>query len=215
MSVTITTADFVGLLSDAIPFAFGDDDLPALNSILLWWDGEKLHTQATDRYRLAWASWHPDDEPEREYQGDIFNQPGSGDDPWTVLIPLADAQHLVKTYKLPPKEAFVPLTVEADVNRLTVKRSRDTGYPAIRTDIDCRDLEGFPDLPKLLSGFDVVSKVDGLALNPKLIADFAKVRSRGCPLSLRFTGEDSAVLVSIGERFVGSIMPVREGGEAA
>jgi hypothetical protein len=30
MAVTITTADFVGLLSDAIPFAFGDDALGAL-----------------------------------------------------------------------------------------------------------------------------------------------------------------------------------------
>ncbi len=215
MTVTITTADFVGLLSDTIPFAFQDDDLPALNSILLWWDGDKLHTQATDRYRIAWASWHPDDEPEREYQGDIFNQPGSGDDPWTVLIPLADAQHLVKTYKLPPKEGHVPLSVETDVNRLTVKRHRDTGYPAIRTDIDCRDLDGFPNLVELLAGLDVVSKVDGLALNPKLIADFSKVRTRGGPMSLRFTGEVSPVLVSIGERFVGSIMPVNEGREAA
>lgn len=214
MTVTITTADFVGLLSDAIPFAFGDDDLPAINTVRLHWDGTMLHAQATDRYRIAWSKWHPDDEPERDYQADLLAQVGSGDDPWQVLIPLDEAQHLVKTFKLPPKEAFAVLTLDVDVERLTVKRSRETGHCAIRVDVEGRDVADWPDVNSFLSSHDVVSKVDGMALNPKFIADFAKVRSRGCPLSLRFTGDDSAVLVSIGERFVGSIMPVREGGES-
>lgn len=215
MTVTITTADLIGLLGDTIPFAFPDDDLPSINAIRLWWDGDMLHTQATDRYRIAWSSWSPDDEPERDYQADLLAQVGSGDDPWQVLIPLDEAQQLVKAFKLPPKEAFAPLTLDADVNQLTVKRSRDTGHCATRIDVEGRDLADWPDVSKFLEAHDVVSKVDGLALNPKFLADFAKVRSRGCPLSLRFTGDDSAVLVSIGERFVGSIMPVREGGEAA
>lgn len=212
MTVTITTADFVGLLGDTIPFASGDDELPFLNSVRIFWDGDKLHMQATDRYRIAWASWHPDDEPEREYQGDIFNQPGSGDEPWSILVPLADAAHLVKTYKLPAKEGHVPLTVECADGRLSVRRHRDTGYPAIRTDIEslsAGDTTHFPDIAKALADHDVMAKVDGLAFTAKLVADFAKVRPRG-PMSLRFTGEESPVLVSIGERFVGLVMPVRE-----
>jgi hypothetical protein len=127
MSLTITTADFTGLLGDVIPFALADDDLPILNAVHLYWDGHQLHAQATDHRRIGWASWHPDDAPERDVQGDIFHQPGSGDPPWQILIPLADAAHLVKTYKLPPKEAVrVPLTLDIVFGRLTVERERDS-----------------------------------------------------------------------------------------
>ncbi|GGM53709.1 hypothetical protein ACFFX1_54720 [Dactylosporangium sucinum] len=213
MSLTISTADFLGLLGDTIPFAFDDDDLPAINSINLVWDGDKLHTQATDRFRMAWSSWHPDDDPERDVQGDIFNQPGSGDDPWQILIPVDDAGHLVKTYKLPVKESFAPLTLDVFDGKLTVKRHRDTGHPAITTVIEGRMME-FPDLRQALANADVVSKVDGIAFTAKLLADFAKVRPRG-PFELRFTGEHSTTLVTIGERFVGAIQPVQLGDERA
>lgn len=211
MSVTITTADLIGLLGDTIPFAGTDDELPAINSINLFWDGDKLHAQATDRYRIAWSSWHPDDEPEREYQGDIFNQPGSGDDPWQILIPLDDVQHLVKTYKLPAKEAFAPLAVDVHDGQLTVKRHRDTGHPAITTVIDGR-MDVYLNLAEALAKADVLEKVEGIAFTAKLLADFAKVRPRG-PMLLQFTGEAGPVLVTIGERFVGSVMPVRTGDE--
>lgn len=208
MTLTISTADFVGLLGDTIPFAADDDETgPALNSINLVWDGDKLHTQATDRYRIAWSSWHPDDEPERDIQGDIFNQPGSGDDPWQILIPLDDAAHLIKTYKLPAKESYAPLTLDVHDGQLTVKRHRDTGHPAITTVIDGR-MDVFPDVQKMLSEADVVAKVDGVAFTAKMLADFSKVRPRG-PFELRFTGGHSPALVTIGQRFVGAIQPVR------
>lgn len=210
MSLTITTADFTGLLSDVLPFALADDDLPTLNAVHLMWDGYQLHAQATDHRRIAWASWHPDDQPERDVQGDIFHQPGSGDPPWQILIPLADAAHLVKTYKLPPKEAVrVALTLDMVLGRLTVERERDSGHPAITTEIEARPGD-FPDVRAMLAKVDVVQPVDGLAFTSKLLADFAKVRPRG-PLELKFTGDRSPVLVTIGERFVGAIQPVRMG----
>ncbi len=209
MSLTISTADLVGLISDVLPFAFDDDELPALNSINVFWDGSKLHTQAIDTIRFAWASWHPDDEPERDVQGDIFNQPGSGDDPWQILIPRDDAAHLVKTYKLPVKESFAPLTVDVADGKFTVKRHRDTGHPAITTVIDGR-AEEFPDVAGLLGKSDVLSKVDQVAFNAKYLADFAKVRPRG-PMQMQFTGETATTVVTIGERFVGAIQPVKLG----
>jgi hypothetical protein len=208
MSLTITTADFTGLLGDVIPFALADDDLPILNAVHLYWDGHQLHAQATDHRRIGWASWHPDDAPERDVQGDIFHQPGSGDPPWQILIPLADAAHLVKTYKLPPKEAVrVPLTLDIVFGRLTVERERDSGHPSITTEIDNRPGE-FPDVRALLAKWDAAEAVQGLAFTAKLLADFAKVRPRG-PLELKFTGDRTPVLVTIGERFVGAISPVR------
>lgn len=210
MSLTITTADFTGLLGDVIPFAFPDDDLPILNAVNLAWDGEQLHAQATDHRRIAWSSWHPDDEPDTDVQGDLFHQPGSGDDPWQVLVPLDDAVHLVKTYKLAAKEAVrVPVTLDVGLGRLTVERDRDSGHPAITTVIESRPGE-YPNPRAILSGFDAVNPVDGLAFTAKLLADFAKVRPRG-PLQMKFTGEGKPVLVTIGERFVGAIQPIRLG----
>ena len=209
MSLTITTADFTGLLGDVLPFALADDDLPVLNAVHLMWDGRQLHAQATDHRRIAWASWHPDDAPERDVQGDIFHQPGSGDPPWQILIPLADAAHVVKTFKLPAKEAVrVPLTLDVVLGqRLSVERFRDDGHPEITIVIDNRPGE-FPDVRNMLSKVDGIAPVEGLAFTAKLLADFAKVRPRG-PLELKFTGDRSPVLVTIGERFVGAIAPVR------
>lgn len=211
MSLTITTADFVGLLGDTIPFALPDADLPHLNAVRLFWDGTQLHAQATDQFRIAWSSWHPDDEPERDIQGELFNQPGSADEDWSVLVPLDDAAHLVKTYKLPAKEAFAYLTLDVDRGRLAVSRSRETGHPAITTVIDGRAGE-FPDLGKALAAADTIVEVEGVAFSARMLADFAKVRPRG-PLELKFTGEKSPTLVTIGERFTGAIMPVRVGAE--
>lgn len=208
MSLTITTADLCGLLGDVLPFALADDDLPVLNAINLTWDGGQLHAQATDHRRIAWASWHPDDAPEQDVQGDIFHQPGSGDPPWQILIPLADAAHLVKTYKLPAKEAVrVALTLDVVLGRLTVERDRDSGHPTITTVIEARPGE-FPDVRGMLGKLDTVEPVDGLAFTAKLLADFAKVRPRGA-LEFKFTGEDKPALVTIGDRFVGAIAPVR------
>lgn len=208
MSLTITTADFTGLLGDVIPFARTDGPVEVLKTVNLAWDGEQLHAQATDHFRIAWSSWHPDDDPDEDAQGDIFYDLGSGDDPWSVLVPIEDAVHLVKTYKLPVKEAVVaPLTLDVAAGRLTVKRDRESGHPAITTDIGGLPAE-FPDVRGILAKHDGLARVDTIAFTAKMLADFAKVRPRG-PFELRFTGDRSPALVTIGERFVGAIQPVR------
>ncbi|WBB94237.1 hypothetical protein [Verrucosispora sp. WMMC514] len=211
--ITIPTGELTGILADCIPFVFPDSDLPAINCVRVEWDGDMLHALATDRYRIAWSTWHPDDDPDIESQDDLFTTWGSADDPWTATITLDDAKELVKVFKLPAKEQRVPLTVEFAGGQVTVRRDRDTGYTALRLDIPDQ-LAEFPDVRKLLADGDRVEPVPGLAFNAKYLADFGKVRQRAA-MQLSFTGSKTLAHVAIGKRFTGAIMPVTEGAEAA
>lgn len=210
--ITVPTEDLVGVLSDVVPFAHPDNDLPSLNAVRLDWDGTMLHAQATDMLRIAWSSWHPADEPEGESQDDLFTKWGGADDPWATLVPLDDAKHLIKVFKLGAKELRVPLEVDYAGGSVTVKRSRDTGYSALSARVEGR-MDEFPDVAKFLAEADVVTSVVSVAFGAKLIADFSKVRPRG-PMELTFTGATSLTHVRIGERFIGAIAPTRVGDDA-
>jgi hypothetical protein len=215
--ITIPTAELVGVLSDAIPFASKDEDFPALNAVRLHWDGDMLHAQATDRYVLGWSQWDPSDDPDRDEQEDLFTKWGGADDPWTILLPLADATDIVKVFKLGPKEGWTPLTIDLIDGRLKVMRHRDTGHSAITQVVEGLDAE-FPKLDELLRAANMFDTTDGLSYDAKRMALFARVRPRG-PMRLTFTagpgGGPGLTHVQIGERFNGAIMPVREKDDEA
>lgn len=204
--ITIPTGDLVGILSDVIPFANPDDEFPTLHSVRLEWSGTALHAFASDRYRVGWSAWSPDDDPYEERQADLFTEWGGVDEPWQATVALDDVKHLVKTFKLSGKGVYyVPLTVEHVSRAVRIQRGKDTGHSAISNTVE--DLfVPYPDLRDLLATHDTVSPVTGGAFNAKYLADFAKVRPRG-PLHLRFTS-NRFVHISIGDRFVGAIMAV-------
>lgn len=205
--ITIPTGDLTGVLSDVIPFAFPKDDFPMLNVVRLEWDGHALHTLTTDRYRVGWSTWEPGDVGKfEEVQDDLFADWGSGDDPWACTLALADAAEIAKVFKLSHKESQVPLTVdyEADRRRLTVKRAKETGHSAITISAEDTFEANFPDVRTLLANADKLAARREVEYTAAFLADFAKVRPRG-PLSMRHTR--SLTHVSIGERFVGAIMP--------
>lgn len=205
--ITVPTGDLVGILSDVIPFASTDEDDEILRSVRIEWDGKAMHTLATDRYRLAWSTWDPNDDHEEEHQDSLFTDWGGADNPWAATIGLYDAKHLVKTYKLGAKELWVPLTVEAGDRVVKVVRQRDSGHSAITT-VAADLFITYPDLRALLANNDIAVPTDQLQFTAKYLADFAKVRPRG-PLSMMLTGPHGLVHITIGERFVGAIQPVR------
>jgi hypothetical protein len=213
VTVTIPTGELVGVLSDAIPFASKDEDFPAINAVRPRWDGAMLHAQATDRYVLGWSQWDPDDDPDRDEQEDLFTDWGGADNPWTILLPLADAVDIVKVFKLGPKESWTPLTIDHVDGRLKVVRHRDSGHSAITQVVEPLDAE-FPNIAELLTKANLYDTTDGLSYDAKRLALFAKVRQRG-PMRLTFTAAANSdrpglTHVQIGERFNGAIMPVRE-----
>lgn len=209
--ITIPTGDLVGILSDVLPFAFPDDDLPAKHAVRIHWDRELLHAITTDGYRAAWSTWAPNEMAEGEqHQDDLFTDWGSGDDEWYCTIALPDAKELARVFKLGPKEYQVPVTVdyEADRRRLTVKRAKDTGHSAITISAEDLFTDEFPNVPQLLDKAGATRSRTTVEYNAKYLADFAKVRARG-PLQMRHTKR--ITLVSIGPRFVGAIVPVGRG----
>lgn len=210
--ITIPTGDFVGILSDVIPMADSSKDATLTRSVRLEWDGDELHAFATDRFHLGWGSWGPDDEPAEDHQPDMMTEWGGGDEPWGITVRLDDAVHLVTVFKLKGKGVYyVPLTLDHLGGSVRVQRSHDTGHTALSETVKGYGFSfTFPDLRALLAKNDVVESTPGLTFNAKRLAHFAKVRPRG-PMVMRFTGPDGLVHISIGDRFVGAIMPVREG----
>lgn len=207
--IIVPTGELVGILADVIPFAATDKDLPSVNAVRLEWDGQHLHALATDRVRVGISTWDPDDDPEEDAQDDLFTEMGGADDAWAVVMPLPDAKDMVSAYKLDAKGYNVPLTVDAEPGRVKVVRSRDTGHSAITMAVDCPLSLEFPDVRAILDKAQDAQPFASICYTAKALADFAKVRPRG-PLKLTFTGERGLTRVSIGERFLGAIVPVRE-----
>lgn len=210
--ITIPTGELTGILADVATFASPDDEILKLHSVHVEWDGEALHTMATDRYVLGWSRWFPSDiGPGEETQDDLFTQWGGTDDPWVVDLALPDAKELVKVFKLPSKEGRVPLTLtfdqEGDKRRLVVSRGRETGYSGITIVAEDTDA-GFVDVREMLAKAAQARSVEDVVYAAEKLAGFAKVRPYG-PMRLRFTGAEKLTHVSIGERFTGAIIPLR------
>lgn len=210
--ITIPTCELVGIIADVVTFASTDKEYPAINAVRIYWDGDNLRTEATDRYIIGRAFWHPGDDPEIDVQEELGTDWGGADDPWSVVVPLADAKDIVSVFKLPPKEGWAALTVELiDDHRLKIVRHRDTGHSAL-TQVIAGSEAAFPNVYALIKDalFDV--EIGQVAFNAKAIAGFAKVRQRG-PLQLSFSGENKMARVTIGARFDGAIMPIRTSAE--
>lgn len=214
MTITIQTGQFVGLLEDAMPFAFPKDDMPSVNVVRLEWDEEMLHASATDMLRTARSSWHPDDDekgsdskkPLIPAYGDL----GGADDRWVVFMRLADAKSLAKHFTLPKTDAAVPITLDHNNGRLRVDRSADTGQQAVRVDVETHFVE-FPELTKLFDADPTPEPVEEIPYVGRHLGDFCSVRQRG---QFVMTFADKITYIHIGERFVGTLRPDRTGQQS-
>jgi len=213
------TCEFVGCLADVLPAA-GDKDYESLHAVQIVWTGEKFYAQATDRSVIARSYWDEGVEPDRDVDEDMFVDWGSADDPWSAVISWPDAKDLVAKFKLPPKLGWAALSVEYVNHRyVRVTRSRDTGLSQLVQQVDAR--------PELTNAFpaDMIAEVlygraDAWQIEQREIAypladlsRFAGVRPRG-PIALTFytndKGRHGATRVTVGERFVGAVLPIRD-----
>jgi len=205
--ITIPTGELTGLLSDVLHFAFPEDDLPHVNCVRIEWDGDMLHAEATDTLHAARSSWHPDDIDGRDDQPTLTNPLGGDDDRWVVIAAYDDVKEAVKDYKLPSKEAGVPLTLVYDGMSLTIRRSRDTGHTDKKITLEGRMVE-FPPVGKLLDEPVQEVPVGNIRYSGAAVARVGQVRQRGL---MHMTFGAQRTRVTIGDRFVASLSPDRSG----
>lgn len=208
MTITIRTADLVGILTDVIPFAADIPELPHINAVRMEWDGEMLHAEATDTLHAARSSWHPDDDASgSSKQATAFDILGGADNPWALIVRYDEAKEIVKDYRLPTKEADCLLTLDYNRGALTIRRSRDTGHAAKQFVAEGRMVE-FPRVGAWLDGDMVQATVQQIQYSGAVFARVGQVRQRGL---MRMVFGTKWTRVTIGDRFVATLSPDRSG----
>lgn len=213
MTTYIPTGDLTGLINDVAALAGQDKEVPRTHAIRIDFDGECVHTQATDDMRSGVSTWHPDDLSEEAMQEGLFSRRGGRDDPWSIVVSLPDALEVAKKFKLPDKSGWVPLGLDyipgiGSEHRLKIARNTDTGHTGLSMVLLDRDVD-FPDLRVVLGATPLPQPVAEVEFNGEALAAFGQVRQRGGGLKLAFTGADTQTLVTVGDRFRGGILPIR------
>jgi DNA polymerase III sliding clamp (beta) subunit (PCNA family) len=159
------------LLEGVSTHAGRDKSLPTLNAVEIEGGGGLLVARATDRYRLI--------------EGGARALDGSLD---KALISLEDIKRIIALTKA-HKAHRVGLTRIA--NALTVSALGDSLTVTL--------LEGkFPPTAHLFDKSEgEPSAIEGVAFNPALMADYAKIAGKGAAIKLYFTGEGKPMRVRI------------------
>jgi DNA polymerase III sliding clamp (beta) subunit (PCNA family) len=159
------------LLEGVSTHAGRDKSLPTLNAVEIEGGGGLLVARATDRYRLI--------------EGGARALDGSLD---KALISLEDIKRIIALTKA-HKAHRVGLTRIA--NALTVSALGDSLTVTL--------LEGkFPPTAHLFDKSEgEPSAIEGVAFNPALMADYAKIAGKGAAIKIYFTGEGKPMRVRI------------------
>ena len=174
------------LLEGVSTHAGRDKSLPTLNAVEIEGGGWAFTARATDRYRLI--------------EGQARALEGSLD---KALISLEDIKRIIALAKA-HKPNLVNITRLG--NALTVSSLGDSLTVTL--------LEGtFPPTEDLFNKSEgEPSPITGVAFNPALMADYAKIAGKGAAIKLYFTGEGKPMRVRItGDKIIwrALLMPMR------
>ena len=174
------------LLEGVSTHAGRDKSLPTLNAVEIEGGGGAFTARATDRYRLI--------------EGQARALEGSLD---KALISLEDIKRIIALAKA-HKSNLVNITRLG--NALTVSSLGDSLTVTL--------LEGtFPPTADLFAKSEgEPSPIEGVAFNPALMADYAKIAGKGAAIKLYFTGEGKPMRVRItGDKILwrALLMPMR------
>lgn len=189
MSVQLMTTELVRILKDAQLFAHGDNMIPIINAVHLELRGEELIAVGTDRFMLGASKTEVDE--------------ATG--PFVAALPLRQVKTIIQMAGA-CKQAFskVALDVNDDKIRVAFSSGETLMLPA--------ELEAGAHVAwlKLLESAEDSPPSKAMDLNPQLLARFARVSAnRATRMRLHFFGYAKPIRVSIGEAFVGMVMPVR------
>lgn len=171
MTITIPTAELLGVLTDVVEFADADKESPHYG-VLLSWSGDtgRLTAQAYNGLAGAEARWEPDTGRESLGLGeagkeafDASEQEWGADDDheeWSAFLALSDVKDILKVFKVPATFWRLPLQIAAPsgltaslADGLTISRTGEWGRPAQKMTVS--PLEGdhglFRDFDELLA----------------------------------------------------------------
>ncbi|OBK04670.1 hypothetical protein A5746_10240 [Mycolicibacterium conceptionense] len=194
MTVQLMTNELTRILKDAQIFASTNTTLPIINAVHLEARNGELIAVATDRFVLG-VSKAPLDEA-----GESFE----------VALPLRQVKSIVQLAGA-CKQAFSQTALKVEDKKLSVAFSSGETL-VLPVELESGPHRGWM---QLLSAAADESPSKVMAVNPQLLAKFARVGGASTRLRLGFFGPSKPIRVSIGDDFVGLIMPVRIDSEEA
>lgn len=170
-SIELEGGQLLALLEGVSSHAGKDKSLPVLNAVEVEGGGGAFTARATDRYRLI--------------EGQARALEGSLD---KALISLDDIKRIITLAK-EHKPNLVSITRLG--NALTVSSLGDSINLVLR--------EGtFPPTEQLFTNSEgEPSPIEGVAFNPALMADYAKIAGKGAAIKIYFTGNGKPMRVRI------------------
>jgi hypothetical protein len=203
-TVTLGTADFRQALLSVAPHADQDADFPPLHRVRVDVATVNATVTATNRYTAGHAlvSVESDD--------------GTGEI-WHVDLSPTDVKEILTLFKTKgDSEPDDKLRLDVDEKHTTITDAAGMFDGKSLSLPRYPDETNFPNVPRLIAG--TLSKPPHGA--SRLVADGAKValfnaaaKAYGEPLVIEPTGENTALVLSCGESFLGLLMPMRQDEE--
>lgn len=190
---SILSLELHRILTDAQLFASRDATLPMIYAVQLEADGERLHARATDRFTLGIST--------TPYVGPKFK----------VLLPLPEVD-LIRTFARPgrgwrkERRTTLHVTPQGTLLRINID-GMQLSVPTSKGE--------FPKYKQLFpeNGAEVEAVPGGMGFNPAYLARFGRVSGNYGGARYYRIGANKPMVVTVGENFVGLIMPVRTPGD--
>lgn len=195
MSVTVKTADLVGLLTD-LAKSTGDKTMPALHAVQLFTDGSRLVGNSTNRFVAAQATAEIVPATEGEPAGSLP----------VILVPM-DSVKLILSMLKAEKRGDSHLSVDGD----TLRVDSIAGVTTVR-------LDAYATFPDLVPHFSWGNRVDigEVSFNEHVLGvALAVAKRRKMPVRMVFTKQDGhpRSQAYIGDQYRVVLMPIRNTGE--
>lgn len=203
-TLAITAADLANLVRPVLPFAGTSDDLPVLTGVDIHVRDGYLVAMSTDRYRLACKRLRTNVEA------------------FDALISARDLRSILSLFKA-TRRGNPAMTLTVDGTKLTVANHGTLPVDALFSDamLTFNLLDGkFPDLSVLFTKAleRPRAETSHVGLNAHLLAAWRlSADDRRGEMFVQIGASNEAIIVSIGEDFVGMQMPlqIRDGSKPA
>ncbi|MFV8173372.1 hypothetical protein [Mycolicibacterium peregrinum] len=188
MSITLQTNELVRILKEAALFAHSSPDIPVINAVHVEARGRELVAVATDRFVLG-ASKTELDEPGQFLAALSLRQV-------KTITQLAGAG----------KQCFSTVAIDSDDKQVKVAFSSGETL-TLPAEVERGAHTAWL---KLLDSVPDCEPSKAMDVNPQLVAKFARLQgARASRMRMHFFGHAKPIRVSVGDSFVGLVMPVR------